>query len=73
MPQGTYMLFLDLTEYCRRTGRTLDEVLKAGWTDMSSTTEHRQRIFLFSRIQNKTQGPRGAAEQPFARGGLVHA
>ena len=31
MPQGTYMLFLDLTEYCSRTGRTLDEVLKAGW------------------------------------------
>ena len=31
MPQGTYMLFLELTEYCRRTGRTLDEVLKAGW------------------------------------------
>ena len=31
LPQGTYMLFLDLTDYCRRTGRTLDEVLKAGW------------------------------------------
>ena len=31
MPQGTYMLFLDLTDYCTRTGRTLDEVIKAGW------------------------------------------
>ena len=31
MPQGTYMLFLDLTDYCARTGRTLDEVIKAGW------------------------------------------
>lgn len=31
MPQGTYMLFLDLTDYCKRTGRTLDEVIKAGW------------------------------------------
>ena len=31
MPQGTYMLFLDLTDYCRRTGKTLDQVLKAGW------------------------------------------
>ena len=30
-PQGTYMLFLDLTEYCRRTGRSLDEVIRAGW------------------------------------------
>ena len=31
MPQGTYMLFLDLTDYCQRTGRTLDEVIQAGW------------------------------------------
>ena len=31
MPQGTYMLFLDLTNYCRRTGKTLDQILKAGW------------------------------------------
>ena len=31
LPQGTYMLFLDLTGYCSRTGRTLDEVLRAGW------------------------------------------
>ncbi len=31
MPQGTYMLFLDLTDYCKRTSRTLDEIIKAGW------------------------------------------
>lgn len=31
MPQGTYMLFLDLTEYCKRTGKSLDQVIKAGW------------------------------------------
>ena len=30
-PQGTYMLFLDCEEYCRRSGRTLDEVKKAGY------------------------------------------
>ena len=29
--EGTYMLFLDLTEYCERTGRDIDEVIKAGW------------------------------------------
>ena len=29
--EGTYMLFLDLTEYCRRTGRDIDEVIRAGW------------------------------------------
>lgn len=31
MPQGTYMLFLDLTKYCAKTGKTRDDVLKAGW------------------------------------------
>lgn len=31
MPEGTYMVFLDCTEYCARTGKTLDDVIKAGW------------------------------------------
>lgn len=31
MPQGTYMIFLDLTKYCQRTGKTLNQVIKAGW------------------------------------------
>ena len=30
-PQGTYMMFLHCEEYCRRSGRTIDEVIKAGW------------------------------------------
>ena len=30
-PQGTYMLFLDCTEWCARHGKTIDEVLQAGW------------------------------------------
>ncbi len=30
-PQGTYMLFLDCEEWCRRQGRTLDQLLEAGW------------------------------------------
>ena len=29
-PEGTYMLFLDCEEYCKRSGRSLDEVKKAG-------------------------------------------
>ena len=28
-PQGTYMLFVDCTEWCRKHGRTIDEVQKA--------------------------------------------
>lgn len=30
-PQGTYMLFLDCTCWCEKNGKTLDELLKAGW------------------------------------------
>lgn len=30
-PQGTYMLFLDCSEWCQVHGKTIDEVQKAGW------------------------------------------
>ena len=30
-PQGTYMLFLDCTQWCRAHGQTIEQVLKAGW------------------------------------------
>ena len=30
-PQGTYMLFLDCTDWCARHGKTIQELQKAGW------------------------------------------
>ena len=30
-PQGTYMLFLDCEQWCKQTGKTMDELMKAGW------------------------------------------
>lgn len=30
-PQGTYMLFIDCTEWCRKHGKTIEDVQKAGW------------------------------------------
>lgn len=30
-PQGTYMLFLDCEEWCRKKDKTMDELLQAGW------------------------------------------
>ena len=30
-PQGTYMLFLDCTAWCARTGKTMDELERAAW------------------------------------------
>ena len=30
-PQGTYMLFLDCTQWCKTHGKTIDEVEQAAW------------------------------------------
>ena len=30
-PQGTYMLFLDCSGWCREHGKSIDQVQKAGW------------------------------------------
>ena len=30
-PEGTYMLFMDCTQWCAEHGKTLDELLKAAW------------------------------------------
>lgn len=30
-PQGTYMLFLDCSRWCKDHGKTLDDLLQAGW------------------------------------------
>ena len=30
-PQGTYMLFLDCAQWCEKNGRSIDELLRAGW------------------------------------------
>jgi len=30
-PQGTYMLFLDCSRWCEKQGRSLTELLRAGW------------------------------------------
>ena len=30
-PQGTYMLFLDCTKWCEEQGKTMDELLDAGY------------------------------------------
>ena len=30
-PQGTYMLFIDCTEYCMKSGKPIDKVIKEGW------------------------------------------
>ncbi len=31
MPEGTYMIFLDCTRWCEEHGKTIDQLLEAGW------------------------------------------
>ena len=31
MPEGTYMMFLDCTDYCAESGRSIEDLIKAGW------------------------------------------
>lgn len=31
MPQGTYLLYVDCSEYCEKSGKTLEQLLKACW------------------------------------------
>lgn len=38
-PQGTYMLFVDCTQWCAAHGKTIDEVVKAGW-DVGVAWQH---------------------------------
>ena len=30
-PQGTYMLFIDCEGWCKKHGKTMDELIRAGW------------------------------------------
>ena len=30
-PQGTYMLYLDCSQWCEKHDKTMDQLLKAGW------------------------------------------
>jgi len=30
-PQGTYMLFVDFEGWCQKTGKSMDQLIKAGW------------------------------------------
>jgi cystathionine beta-lyase len=30
-PQGTYLLFVDCSGYCERTGKTIDDLIQSSW------------------------------------------
>ncbi|MCC8066601.1 MAG: aminotransferase class I/II-fold pyridoxal phosphate-dependent enzyme [Clostridiales bacterium] len=66
MPQGTYMLFLDLTENCKRTGRTQDEILKAGW-DVGVSWQEGRGFRGPCHIRMNVASPFSRIQEAFAR------
>ena len=66
MPQGTYMIFLDCTEYCQRTGMTIEELLKAGW-DVGVGWQDGRPFGGACHIRMNLASPMSRIEEAFAR------
>ena len=65
-PQGTYMLFLDCTDWCVRRGRTLDELLKAGY-DVGVAWQDGRSFNGPCHIRMNLALPRSRVEEAFDR------
>ena len=66
MGEGTYMLFLDLSEYLEKSGRTIDEVIKAGWRVGVGWQDGRQ-FEGPSHVRINLASPRSRIEEAFDR------
>lgn len=65
-PQGTYMLFLDCGEWCKEHGKTIDEVLKAGW-DVGVAWQDGRPFFAEYAIRVNLALPLERVKEAFAR------
>ena len=65
-PQGTYMLFLDCTNWCQTHGKTLDDVLTAGW-DVGVAWQDGRAFHGPCHIRMNLALPRSRVEEAFDR------
>ena len=65
-PQGTYMLFLDCTKWCAEQGRTIEQVLKAGW-DVGVAWQDGRPFHGPCHIRVNLALPRSRVEEAFHR------
>ena len=65
-PQGTYMLFLDCGKWLERTGKTMDELLKAGW-DVGVVWQDGQAFHGKTHIRMNLALPLSRVEEAFRR------
>lgn len=66
MPQGTYMLFLDCTEWCARHGKSIDALIKAGW-DVGVGWQDGRRFQGPCHIRMNLASPLSRIQEAFAR------
>ena len=65
-PEGTYMLYLHCADWCRAHGRTLDELLRAGW-DVGVAWQDGRPFHDDFGIRMNLALPRSKVEEAFAR------
>ena len=65
-PQGTYMLFLDCTEWCERSGVAIDEVIRRGW-DVGVAWQDGRPFHGPCHIRMNLALPTARVEEAFAR------
>ena len=65
-PQGTYMLFVDCTDWCAAHGKTLDEVLKACY-DVGVYVQDGRAFHGSCHIRMNLALPRARVEEAFSR------
>lgn len=65
-PQGTYMIFPDCTEWCRKTGKSLDELLHAAW-DVGAAIQDGRPFHGSCHLRINLALPRTRVEEAFDR------
>ncbi len=65
-PQGTYMLFLDCTDWCAGRGQTIEQLLRAGW-DVGVAWQDGRPFHGPCHIRMNLALPRSRVEEAFAR------
>lgn len=65
-PQGTYMLFLDCTEWCKKHNKTIDEVEKAAW-DVGVAVQDGRKFHGPCHLRMNLALPLSRVQEAFAR------
>ncbi|MBE6939342.1 MAG: aminotransferase class I/II-fold pyridoxal phosphate-dependent enzyme [Ruminococcaceae bacterium] len=65
-PQGTYMLFLDCAQWLEKTGKTLDELIRAGW-DVGVVWQDGRAFFGPTHIRMNLALPLSRVQEAFRR------